>query len=151
MELFGINGSELLVLALIAVVVLGPEKLPSYAQKLAGFIKSLRGMAENARTRLREEGGEELADLDWKKLDPRQYDPRKIIRDALLDDDPAPAAGSAAGSSAGSAGKATGGAGAAAGTAMGTAAAAGATQRTIVAQEVPTAEGEPAPFDDEAT
>lgn len=97
MDLFGINGSEFLILALLAVIVLGPEKLPEYAQKLAQLIKSMRGMAENAKERLREEAGDELADVDWRKLDPRQYDPRKIIREALLEDDaPAPAPSSVA-------------------------------------------------------
>jgi len=130
MELFGINGSELLVLALIAVVVLGPEKLPGYTQKLATFIKSLRGMAENAKERLREEGGDELADLDWKKLDPRQYDPRKIIRDALLDDAPTPAPQRAVAATAAAAG------------------AAAASGGPGVEEPEP---GTPAPFDDEAT
>ncbi len=32
--------------------------------------------------------GPEFDDLDWKKLDPRQYDPRRIIREALTDDEP---------------------------------------------------------------
>jgi len=91
-EFFGINGSEFVILALVAVVVLGPEKLPEYAQKLAQLVRNVRGMADGARERLREEVGDEVADLDWRKLDPRQYDPRKIIRDALLDDaDPVPA------------------------------------------------------------
>jgi sec-independent protein translocase protein TatB len=31
--------------------------------------------------------GPEFDEVDWKKLDPRQYDPRRIIREALLDDD----------------------------------------------------------------
>jgi sec-independent protein translocase protein TatB len=34
--------------------------------------------------------GPEYDEIDWKKLDPRQYDPRRIIRDALLDDEPEP-------------------------------------------------------------
>ncbi|RKW71593.1 Sec-independent protein translocase family protein [Galactobacter caseinivorans] len=90
--MFGINGSELIILALLAVVVLGPEKLPEYTQKLAQLVKSLRGMAEGAREKLREEAGDEIADIDWRRLDPRQYDPRKIIRDALLEEnEPSPA------------------------------------------------------------
>ena len=43
-------------------------------------------MATGAKEQLREEVGDEIADIDWRKLDPRQYDPRKIIKDALLDD-----------------------------------------------------------------
>ncbi|MEY3889258.1 MAG: hypothetical protein RI931_380 [Actinomycetota bacterium] len=40
-------------------------------------------MAEGAKVQLSNEIGEEL---DWKKLDPRQYDPRRIIREALSED-----------------------------------------------------------------
>lgn len=82
----GINGSELIVLAVLAVVILGPEKLPEYAAQLARLVKELRRMATGAKEQLREEVGDDIADMDWHKLDPRQYDPRKIIKDALLDD-----------------------------------------------------------------
>ncbi|WP_258142690.1 Sec-independent protein translocase TatB [Arthrobacter sp. MYb227] len=82
----GINGSEFLVLAILAVVILGPEKLPEYASKLARLVKELRRMATGAKEQIREEMGDDIADMDWKKLDPRQYDPRRIIKDALLDD-----------------------------------------------------------------
>ncbi|MFJ6418322.1 sec-independent translocase [Paeniglutamicibacter sp. NPDC091659] len=82
----GINGSELLVLAVLAVVILGPEKLPEYAAQLARLVKELRRMATGAKEQLREEVGDDIVDMDWKKLDPRQYDPRRIIKEALLDD-----------------------------------------------------------------
>lgn len=84
--MLGINGSELVVLAIIAVVVLGPERLPEYAAQLARLVKGLKRMATDAREQLREEVGPELDEVDWRKLDPRQYDPRRIIKDALLDD-----------------------------------------------------------------
>ncbi|MCU1633513.1 MAG: Sec-independent protein translocase TatB [Micrococcaceae bacterium] len=84
--MLGINGLELVVLAIIAVVVLGPERLPEYAAQLARLVKGLRRMATGAREQLREEVGPELDDVDWRKLDPRQYDPRRIIKEALLDD-----------------------------------------------------------------
>lgn len=35
---------------------------------------------------MREEVGPEFDEVDWRKLDPRQYDPRRIIKEALLDD-----------------------------------------------------------------
>lgn len=82
----GINGSELLVLAVLAVVILGPEKLPEYAAQLARLVKELRRMATGAKEQLREEVGDDIADMDWRKLDPRQYDPRRIIKEALLED-----------------------------------------------------------------
>lgn len=84
--MFGINGYEFLLLALIAVIVLGPERLPEYASQLAQLVKGLRRMATGAREQLREEVGSEFDDVDWQKLDPRQYDPRRIIKEALLDD-----------------------------------------------------------------
>jgi sec-independent protein translocase protein TatB len=36
---------------------------------------------------MREEMGPEFDEVDWRKLDPRQYDPRRIIREALADED----------------------------------------------------------------
>jgi sec-independent protein translocase protein TatB len=83
----GINGSELIILAVIAVIVLGPERLPEYAAQLGRLVKQLRRMAAGAKDQLREEVGDEIVDMDWRKLDPRQYDPRRIIKEALLDDD----------------------------------------------------------------
>lgn len=80
---FGINGAELIILILLAVLVLGPEKLPEYARKLTELIRNLRNMAEGAKTQFRDETGTDFDEIDWKKYDPRQYDPRRIIRDAL--------------------------------------------------------------------
>ena len=84
--MIGINGYELLVLAILAVVVLGPERLPEYASQLARLVREIRRMANGARDQLREEVGPEIDEVDWRKLDPRQYDPRRIIKEALLDD-----------------------------------------------------------------
>lgn len=79
---------KVVVIGIIAVFVLGPERLPHYAAQLARLVKSVRSMADGARDRMRDEMGPDFDDLDWKKLDPRQYDPRRIIREALLDDEP---------------------------------------------------------------
>ena len=89
MSLFDINGWEFVLLAVIAVVVLGPERLPEYAAKLRGLIRQVRAMADTARGQLREQMGPEFDDIDWQQFDPRQYDPRRIVREALLDDDDA--------------------------------------------------------------
>jgi sec-independent protein translocase protein TatB len=83
---FGISGEKLIILVIIAAFVLGPERLPQYAKQLANLIKSMRRMAEGAKDQLANELGPEYQDLDWKKLDPRQYDPRRIIREALVED-----------------------------------------------------------------
>ena len=86
---FGLTFDKLLIILVIAVFVIGPDRLPGYAAQLARLVRSLRDLANGAKDRMREEMGPEFDEVDWTKLDPRQYDPRRIIRDALLDD-PAP-------------------------------------------------------------
>ncbi len=81
---------KLLIIGIIAVFLLGPDRLPYYASQLARFVKMLKGMASGAKERMREEMGPDFDDVDWKKLDPRQYDPRRIIREALIDDEEPP-------------------------------------------------------------
>lgn len=83
---FGINGSEFLVIILVAVIVVGPQRLPEYTRKLTQLVRQLRVFLDNARSQIAEEVGPEMADLDLSSLDPRQYDPRKIVRDALGED-----------------------------------------------------------------
>lgn len=138
--MFDINGAEFLVIAVIAVILVGPERLPEYVRGLRSLVKRARGAVREGQTALRSEFGE---DVDWERLDPRQYDPRKIVRDALFDDDDAtPAAGTAA-----VAAVATGAVGAA-----GTAAVGSRRERRSASGNQDTAEAVPgAPFDDDAT
>jgi sec-independent protein translocase protein TatB len=77
---------KLLVIAIIAVIVLGPQRLPKYAAQLGRMVRGLRDLANGAKDRLREEMGPDFDEVDWQRLDPRQYDPRRIIRDALSED-----------------------------------------------------------------
>ena len=83
---FGLTFEKLLLIGLIAVLLIGPDRLPGYAAQFARLIRSLRDMANGAKERMREEMGPDFDDVDWKKLDPRQYDPRRIIRETLLED-----------------------------------------------------------------
>ena len=84
--MFGLTFEKLILIAVIAAFIIGPTKLPLYAAKLGQFVRQLRGYTQTAKDRVREEMGPDFDDIEWKKLDPRQYDPRRIIRDALLDD-----------------------------------------------------------------
>ncbi len=84
--MFGINGGEALVMLVVAVAVVGPDRLPQYAARLGVLVRQLRRYALQAKARVDEELGEQVGDVDWQSLDPRQYDPRRIVRDALLDD-----------------------------------------------------------------
>jgi len=81
--MFGINGWEALILVVLAVVILGPERLPEYAAKLAHGVRRLRVMAEGAKVQLKDQLGPEYQDINWRQYDPRQYDPRRIVREAL--------------------------------------------------------------------
>lgn len=83
--MFDINGYELIVLAVVAIVVLGPERLPEYAAKLGRAVRQLRALAESARSSLKDQLGPEFDEVDWRQYDPRQYDPRRIVREALLE------------------------------------------------------------------
>jgi sec-independent protein translocase protein TatB len=87
---FGINGPEFILLLLIGILVIGPQRLPEYTQKLANLVREVRRMASGAREQIKEEVGIDIDDVDWKKYDPRQYDPRRIIKEALLEDDTKP-------------------------------------------------------------
>lgn len=83
--MLGINGAELIILVVLAVLILGPEKLPEYARSLTNWIRRLREMSEGAKAQFKEETGTDFDDVDWRRYDPRQYDPRRIIREALAE------------------------------------------------------------------
>ncbi|MBP1327630.1 sec-independent protein translocase protein TatB [Leucobacter exalbidus] len=83
----GLNFEKILVILVIAMFVLGPERIPAYAKKFGDLVRNIKHMADGAKDRLRDEMGPEFDDVDWRQLDPRQYDPRRIIRDALVEDE----------------------------------------------------------------
>ncbi|WP_062516643.1 twin-arginine translocase TatA/TatE family subunit [Demequina gelatinilytica] len=80
-----INGGELLILVLVAIVVIGPERMPEYAKQLRGLVVRGRDMFQSSKATLKAEVGN---DVDWSQLDPRQYDPRRIVREALNEPSP---------------------------------------------------------------
>lgn len=131
----GLSLDKLLPILLLAIVVLGPTRLPYYAEKLRDGIRAMRGYADGAKERMREEMGPEFDDVDWKKLDPRNYDPRRIVRDALLDN-PSPANAAAAGAAAASVSSGR--------------APESPSSRAMLARAAQRVDG-PAPFDSEAT
>ena len=81
-----INGGELLVIAVLAAVLIGPERLPEYVKQVTVFARAARTWVVQARDRVTDELGPDGVDVDWAQLDPRRYDPRSIVREALLDD-----------------------------------------------------------------
>lgn len=85
--MFGINGFEMVILVLVALFVIGPQRLPEYAAKLRDLVRSFRRMAEGAKETVKQDFGADLDEYDWRSLDPRQYDPRRIVREALAEED----------------------------------------------------------------
>ncbi len=83
--MFGIGPSELVVLAVIGLVVLGPEKLPKLAADAVRFLRDLRVMVDRARRDVREQLGPDFADLSLRDLDPRT-----LVTRTLFDGDPDP-------------------------------------------------------------
>ncbi len=79
--MFGIGPGEIAVLAILAVVMFGPEKLPELARKAARIIRFLRNIANDAQTSLRRELGPEYADLDLRDLNPKTF-----VRKHLMDE-----------------------------------------------------------------
>ncbi len=79
--MFDVGLPEFLVLALVAIFVFGPDKLPDVARQAAKMLKSARGMLTNAKTQLSDELGPEFANLDLADLNPRS-----LVQKHLLDD-----------------------------------------------------------------
>jgi sec-independent protein translocase protein TatB len=83
--MFGVGLPELAVIAFVAVLVFGPDKLPEFARQAGRMARKMRQFANDARDELREELGPEFADLDFKDLDPRTI-VRKHIVEAMNED-----------------------------------------------------------------
>lgn len=82
--MFNVGPMEFLVLAVVGLIVLGPDRLPGMARDAGRMIRTLREMATGARTQLRDELGPEFADVDLRNLNPRTALQRAILGD---DDD----------------------------------------------------------------
>lgn len=91
--MFDIGTGELIALAVLAMIVLGPERLPRYAAEAARFLRRAREMANAAREDVRRELGPEFDDLRISDLNPRSMVRRHLLEpidlDSLDDDKPA--------------------------------------------------------------
>ena len=75
---FDIGLGELIGIAVVALIVLGPEKLPRYAADAARMLRTVRKMASDARNEVTKELGPELSSLGY-------LNPRGLIRKHLLE------------------------------------------------------------------
>ncbi len=85
--MFDLSFTKLLLLAVIAVVIFGPDQLPRVAAQAGRALRELRRIADGARSELREGLGSEFADFDFSDLDPRHF-VRKHLLDAVDGEEP---------------------------------------------------------------
>lgn len=75
--LFDIGLGELLIIGVVGLIILGPDRLPTAAAQAARFMRQLRDQAAAARASI-----VEAADIDQQTLrDLKDLDPRTIVKD----------------------------------------------------------------------
>jgi sec-independent protein translocase protein TatB len=70
---FDLSITKLLVLAVIGLVIFGPNELPRIARQAGRALRDLRQIAEGAKADLREGLGPEFQDFDFEDLNPRRF------------------------------------------------------------------------------
>ena len=91
-----IGWGEIIVLALAALFIFGPERLPHLAKDAAAGLKKVRTAITGVRSQVNETLGDDLPEL--RDLDLRKYHPRTFIRSQLFEDDEPDRSGSTASS-----------------------------------------------------
>lgn len=84
-----LSWGHLVVLALGALFIFGPERLPTLSRDAARGLKRLRAAMESTRAQVGDELGDDFARL--RDLDLRRYHPRTFIQDQLFGPDPSAA------------------------------------------------------------
>lgn len=79
--MFDLSIPKLLALAVIALVIFGPDELPKITSQAGRALRDLRRIAEGAKNGLREGLGPEFADFEIEDLNPRRF-----VRKHLFDD-----------------------------------------------------------------
>jgi len=82
--MFGIGGGEFIAIALLAVVLVGPDKLPQFSADSARFIRKIRDLAQGATKDLRENLGPGYEDLKVADLHPKTFI-KKHINEVLAE------------------------------------------------------------------
>jgi sec-independent protein translocase protein TatB len=70
---FDLNISKLLVLAVIALIIFGPNELPKMASQAGKALRDLRRIAEGAKNDLREGLGPEFENFELEDLNPKRF------------------------------------------------------------------------------
>jgi sec-independent protein translocase protein TatB len=87
---FDLGAGEILGLAILGVILVGPERLPHVASEAAKLVKKLRALSQTATNELRENLGPGFENLQPADLHPKTFI-KKQLADAL-DENQKPAA-----------------------------------------------------------
>jgi sec-independent protein translocase protein TatB len=89
-HVFDLSFTKLLVLAVIAVVIFGPDQLPRVAAQAGRALRDLRRLAEGASNDLREGLGPEFSDFDITDLHPKNFVRKHLMEGFDSDETPIP-------------------------------------------------------------
>jgi sec-independent protein translocase protein TatB len=78
---FDLSVFKLLVLAVLALVIFGPNELPKVAARAGSLLRDLRRIADSAKNDLRAGLGPEFQDFDFNDLNPKHF-----VQKHLMDD-----------------------------------------------------------------
>ena len=79
--MFDLSISKLLILAVIALIIFGPNELPKIAGQAGRALRDLRKIAEGAKNDLREGLGPEFADFEIEDLNPKRFVQKHFLDD----------------------------------------------------------------------
>ncbi len=85
--MFDIGLGEILILAVLGLLIFGPERLPRAASDAAKMIRNVRAMASNARRDLADSAGVDLNDAKDALRDLQDLHPRRMVAGIFDDDD----------------------------------------------------------------
>src|ERR1700691_5492467 len=91
LTVFDLSIGKILILAVIALVIFGPNELPKMASQAGKALRDLRRIAEGAKNDLRDGLGPEFADFELEDLHPKRF-VQKHFLDDLNGDSPKAAA-----------------------------------------------------------
>jgi sec-independent protein translocase protein TatB len=85
---FDFGAGELIGLVLLAMILLGPDKLPQFAVDAAKMVKKIRNFAATATNELKENLGPGFEDLQPSDLHPKTFIKKQLA--TALDEDDSP-------------------------------------------------------------
>src|SRR4051812_14605574 len=83
--MFHVGFGEVLIIAVVALFLIGPQRLPKYAAEAGRMLRQLRQMAKQASATVKDELGPDFADVEFADLHPRRFVRKHLFED--LDDD----------------------------------------------------------------